>query len=84
MPIFEFRCLKCQDLFEIIVLTSDDQAEMKCPKCQSEEFERVMSTASYSMSGSLKGCTSKGTGPLAQTRACSGGSCTTYDIPGPA
>ncbi|MFZ5570118.1 MAG: FmdB family zinc ribbon protein [Thermodesulfobacteriota bacterium] len=84
MPIYEFRCLKCSDIFEIIVLKPDEPVEMKCPKCQSDEFERIMSTASYSMSGSSKGCAPGGSGPSAQTRTCSGGSCTTYDIPGPA
>ncbi len=85
MPIYEFRCLKCEDLFEIMLLKTDDQAEMKCPKCQSEEFERVMSTASFNMAGNTKGCASKGGGGAGmQTRTCSSGSCTTYDIPGPA
>ncbi len=85
MPIYEFRCLKCEDLFELLLLKTEDQAEMRCPKCQSEEFERVMSTTNYSMNGARSGGAAKSQGSAeAQTRTCSGGSCTTYNIPGPA
>ncbi len=79
MPLYEFRCLKCQELFEALVMGQNDQKEMKCPHCNSVEFEKVMSTASYAMSGGG----SPGTAAKAQTRTCSSGSCTTYDIPGP-
>ena len=77
MPLYEFRCLKCQELFELLVMGQGDTAEMKCPHCDAADFERVMSSASYCMPGG-------GSGPSAQTRTCSGGSCTTWDIPGPA
>lgn len=83
MPIYEFKCLKCKDLFEILVIKTDDQTEMRCPKCQSEEFERVMSVSHYSTNGNAAGCAGKSPAGV-QTRTCSGGSCTTYNIPGPA
>ena len=79
MPLYEFRCLKCQELFELLVMGRNDQEEMKCPRCNSADCEKVMSTASYAMSGGG----GPGSAPSAQTRTCSGGSCTTYDIPGP-
>ncbi len=79
MPLYEFRCLKCQELFELLVMGQNDTVEMKCPHCGASDFERVMSTASYSMTGG-GGATA---GPSAQSRTCAGGSCTTYDIPGP-
>ncbi len=77
MPIFEFKCSKCEDLFEVLFKKNDEELEMKCPKCGSDDFERVMSSTHYSMSGS-----SSASKAAAQTRTCSGGSCTTYDIPG--
>ena len=80
MPIYEFKCLKCEEFFELLLMTADDEMEMKCPKCASEDFERVLSTANYSMGGG----TGQSKGATSQTRTCSGGSCTTYDIPGPA
>ncbi|MBF0226802.1 MAG: zinc ribbon domain-containing protein [Desulfobacterales bacterium] len=76
MPIFEFKCNKCEDIFELLLMNSDDELELKCPKCNSQEFERVLSSSNYSVgtSGNKKVAT--------QTRKCSGGSCTTYNIPG--
>ncbi len=79
MPLYEFKCLKCQELFELLVLNNDHDT-VTCPKCNSADFERVLSVASYSMGKSAGG----GKGVGTQTRTCPGGSCTTYDIPGPA
>ena len=78
MPIYEFKCMKCEEFFELLVL-GNDQAELKCPQCSSENFERVLSSTNYAM-GTGSG---KGSGMTSQTRKCSSGSCTTYDIPGP-
>ena len=79
MPIFEFRCLDCQHIFELLVMSEDNTVEMKCPSCDSETFERIMSTARFSMGS---GATGKGK-VSSQSRTCAGGSCTTYEIPGP-
>ena len=78
MPIYEFRCLSCNECFEILVMKKDEEVEASCPKCGSEEFERVMSRACFAVSPSA----GQGSGVSAKTRTCSGGSCTTYDIPG--
>ena len=79
MPIFEFKCLKCEEFMEILVMGSDDeQVTMRCRKCGSEDLERVLSSTNYSMaagSGAPKG-------PFTQSRSCSGGSCTTWNLPG--
>jgi putative FmdB family regulatory protein len=79
MPIYEFKCTECSEFFELLVIGEDDKTEMCCPKCKSEQFERVMSTTNYSMTGGGSGAAKSPT----QTRTCSGGSCTTYNIPGP-
>jgi putative FmdB family regulatory protein len=79
MPIYEFRCLKCNDCFEFLVMKENDQMELRCPHCESEEFERVLSTSCYNMgSGSAENQGSQTT-----TRSCPSGTCTTYDISGP-
>ena len=78
MPIYEFRCLKCNECFEILVLSKEEEVETRCPKCNSENFERVLSKTCYAM-GSGEG---KPTGVSAQNRTCSSGSCTTWEIPG--
>lgn len=78
MPLYEFRCLQCNECFEILVMKQEEQVALQCPKCKSEEFERVMSVACHSMGGEA----SKGEGVRSKTRSCQGGTCTTYDIPG--
>ncbi|MEW6067861.1 MAG: zinc ribbon domain-containing protein [Nitrospirota bacterium] len=76
MPIYEFRCLKCGYIFELLKLKkSDADSSMKCPKCSSNEVERVLSTVSIG--------TSSGGKKAKQTiKSCSGGSCATFEIPG--
>ena len=78
MPLFEFRCLNCNECFEILVMKQEEQVELRCPKCKSEEFERVLSVSCHTMGGE----TTKDGGARSQTRSCPGGNCTTYDIPG--
>ena len=78
MPIYEFKCLKCNECFEILFTSAHDTAEMKCTRCNALEIERVLSSTNFSVSGG-----SGGAGTSTQTRSCSSGSCTTYDIPGP-
>ena len=78
MPIYEFRCTKCGHVFEILVKAGEENVEMACPACKSEEFERIMSCTNFAVSGG-----GGKPGPSATTRTCSGGSCTSWDIPGP-
>lgn len=78
MPIYEFKCLKCQEYIEILIMnTSDDPVEMTCTQCGSEELERILSTTRH--------CIANGQGApqtSTQTRTCSSGSCTTWELPG--
>ncbi|MBW1835624.1 MAG: zinc ribbon domain-containing protein [Deltaproteobacteria bacterium] len=78
MPIYEFRCLKCQECFEWLVISKNDEVEMKCPKCKSEKFERIISSTNYAVDNP-----GGNSGVKSTTRTCSSGSCTTYEIPGP-
>jgi len=79
MPIYEFRCLKCDECFEFLVMNKADRVELQCPHCKSEDFERVLSASCFRSGNSG----SENQGPTSQTRSCPGGSCTTYEIPGP-
>lgn len=78
MPIYEFKCLKCNEFFEFLVMQSSDGVEMRCPKCGAEDFERVLSAAH-----SVMGSSGADQGVKTESRTCSGGSCTTLEIPGP-
>ena len=77
MPIYEFKCSKCEEFFELLIMSKDKEEEVKCPKCGSVEFERVMSTTYYSM-----GDGPKQQKPSIESRTCSSGSCNTWNIPG--
>lgn len=77
MPIYEFRCLACQELFEILVIGDQKDDETRCPHCGAAHFERVMSAASHQIrSGG-------GAGPTVQHRNCPSGNCSTVTLPGP-
>jgi putative FmdB family regulatory protein len=78
MPIFEFRCNKCNEVFEILQMGSEDELEMKCPHCGSENFERVLSTTSYAM-GEGK---AEARESAVQSRECASGTCSTVTLPG--
>ena len=82
MPIYEFKCQKCEEFFELLVMSKNDQEELKCPKCGAQAFERVMSKTNFNVSGGSSSCTQPGAGAGIQERKCSSGSCTTYTIPG--
>jgi putative FmdB family regulatory protein len=77
MPIYEFRCLDCGNVFELLRLKKEDEKSgMNCPKCKSAEIERVLSSVSVLSSSSGK--------RVKQTvKSCGSGSCTSFEIPGP-
>jgi putative FmdB family regulatory protein len=82
MPIFEFKCMDCDEYQEILVMNKQEEVEIACPQCGSGNLERILSATSHAISGSGSGQAGK-SGASTQTRTCSSGSCTTYTIPGP-
>lgn len=79
MPIYEFKCLKCEEFIELLLMSPDEEVELKCPACSSEELERVLSVTGYSIGDGSQ----KRRGVTSQTKTCSSGSCTTFEVPGP-
>ncbi|MBW1650430.1 MAG: zinc ribbon domain-containing protein [Deltaproteobacteria bacterium] len=80
MPIYEFKCSGCGEFSELLLMKkNDDTAELKCLKCGSYNLERVISASNYSV-GTCKSANTQQAG--AQTRNCSSGTCTTYNIAG--
>lgn len=66
MPIYEFRCSKCGEFFELLVFPGDVPA---CPQCGDRKVEKAMSACVARTSGEAggaPGCSS-----------CKGGNCTT-------
>lgn len=80
MPIYEFKCSKCEEFFELIFMGPDDNKQIVCPKCHSQEFERVISKTNFAVSNSSDSGHAKGV--QTQERQCSSGSCKTYTIAG--
>jgi putative FmdB family regulatory protein len=79
MPIYEFKCHKCHEYIEILIMGAQDElVEMKCSKCGSPEIERILSSTSFSVAGGADGPSASST----QSRTCSGGSCTTWNLSG--
>ena len=44
MPIFEYQCRECQEIFESLQLSRNREEDTECPRCGSERTERIVST----------------------------------------
>ena len=54
MPLYEYRCTKCGEQFEVRQSMGEDGSKLNCPKCQAGKPVRLMSTfSSSSSSGSF-------------------------------
>ncbi|MBZ5554494.1 MAG: zinc ribbon domain-containing protein [Acidobacteriia bacterium] len=50
MPLFEYKCARCQHAFEKLILSSGVN-KPKCPKCHSSKTEQLFSTFSAGKEG---------------------------------
>lgn len=82
MPIYEFRCEKCQHIFEHLALGGDQACEIRCPACAGEELTRVLSSCA-SVMGADGAAPTATASPCVQNRSCqNAGSCSTITLPG--
>ena len=44
MPIYEYQCRACGHVFELLRRMKDADSDVECPKCQSLQIERQLST----------------------------------------
>ena len=51
MPIYEYKCESCEDVFEVLQKISEP-APQKCKKCGNEKIKRLMSQSSFVLKGS--------------------------------
>jgi putative FmdB family regulatory protein len=58
MPIYEYRCKKCYETFEVLQKISEDNKGLRCPKCDTGEPERVLS--SFCAAGGPRSTTGSG------------------------
>jgi putative FmdB family regulatory protein len=52
MPVFEYKCKTCGNKFDIFHFTKEVTEDIICPKCQSKEYEKQLSSFSANMNGS--------------------------------
>jgi putative FmdB family regulatory protein len=57
MPLYEFKCLDCGDLFEVLIMKP--APKIRCPGCESESVERVLSLFAVSSESSRQASTAK-------------------------
>ena len=50
MPIYEYKCLKCEHQFEVIQRFSDNPIE-SCPKCNKKSVKKLVSAPSFRLKG---------------------------------
>jgi putative FmdB family regulatory protein len=58
MPIYEYRCEKCQHEFERLSFKSDEE-KIECPECGKTKVVRILSATNF-MSGSGSGACAPG------------------------
>jgi putative FmdB family regulatory protein len=56
MPMYEYRCQKCGQNFEMLRRMQDADRDLECPECRSKQVERQLSTFSAG------GCRPSGSG----------------------
>ncbi len=70
MPLYDFKCKECGHKFEKLVFKEEEIKEIKCPKCQSSNIEKLLT--SFKIGGSESSSSS--------CSSCSSGSCSTCGI----
>ena len=73
MPIYEYKCSKCNNEFECLVIGSSE--EVACPECSGTEVERLLSACSFKSSGSYSAPSTGGGG--SSCSGCSSTNCST-------
>jgi len=72
MPIYEYQCQSCQHKFEMLRKAQEPTPD--CPKCQSSEVRKLLSSFGFKGVNADGVTTSTSGGGCA---GCSGGSCST-------
>jgi len=63
MPLYEYKCRDCGTVFEELVGKTVPDSMPLCPKCGSDNCERLFSTFAARVNGPAAGCsTAKGCG----------------------
>ncbi len=71
MPLYEFRCEKCENVIERLCRVGSNGRGLKCPQCGSGKLRRLMSLFSARSKGESGGSTAVGS----SCSSCSSGNC---------
>ncbi len=77
MPVFEYKCEKCETKFEVFHKSSSNQEEVVCPKCSSKENKKLFSAFAASVGSSSPAGDSCASGncSVPSYGGCPGGMC---------
>ena len=70
MPLYEYTCTVCEERFEELIRSAEDETHLRCPQCSGSEIQRKMSVFGMQSTGSTKSA-----GP--SCASCSRTSCST-------
>lgn len=76
MPVHEYKCLKCDSKYEVFHKVKEDTGKIICPKCNSNEYKKLLSGFSASVSSGSSSCESGSCGINPHAGGgCHGGMC---------
>ena len=76
MPIYSYRCIKCNKEFDLLVGVSAQKTEMVCPGCGSGDIEKTLSVFSAVVDGTNRGKPCHSDSPCCGSGGgCPGGMC---------
>jgi putative FmdB family regulatory protein len=50
MPIYEYQCNDCQQIFQQLIMGKTDEKNLHCPECGSRNLKRLISRVAYHVS----------------------------------
>ena len=50
MPIYEYRCLGCRNIFQRLIFHKEEEADLCCPDCGGKELQKLISRVAYHVS----------------------------------
>lgn len=69
MPIYEYRCNKCEHVFEELV-SADNTDPVPCEKCGATDTSRIMSTAVTHMPNPMRGAVNPAHRGISKPASC--------------
>ena len=74
MPLYEYQCQKCEQVFEILVRSDKDSKDLTCPHCKDKKVRKMFSTFGTNSDQRLA-CSVPSASAKSGCSSCSSGSC---------